>query len=229
MILESARHETDTGGMECSGVRRCVLAWGLGIGALAGCQSKERAASDPGSAWIKPVVNGGESRAAVTAGELRVGDPAPALTVDAWVQGKPVTGFSKFRVHAIAFWSPASGPSVESLAHLTHVQRGCEDVIVVGVVATERPPEAGETDDRLARLRAYAASHGEELGFRVAFDGTRAMRDTWLLAAGQTGIPCVFLVGHDGKVAWIGHPDDMDAPLAAALRAGRGWIWSLKD
>lgn len=151
---------------------------------------------------------------------------APALHVDTWVQGKPVTAFTKFRVYVIAFWSPSSGPSVEALPHLSRVQRDNEDVVVIGAVATDRPPEDVAADQRLCQLQQFVAAHGDELGFRVAFDGGRVMRDTWLLAAGQTGIPCVFLVGRDGKISWIGHPDDMDEPLADALRAGRGWVWS---
>jgi hypothetical protein len=32
-------------------------------------------------------------------------------------------------------------------------------------------------------------------------------------AAGENGIPSAFIVGKDGKIAWIGHPMEMDKPL----------------
>ena len=40
-----------------------------------------------------------------------------------------------------------------------------------------------------------------------------AMAKTWMKAAEENGIPTAFVV-HDGKIAWIGHPMEMDEPLA---------------
>ena len=36
-------------------------------------------------------------------------------------------------------------------------------------------------------------------------------------AAGQGGIPTAFIVGKDGKVAWIGHPMEIEKPLASVV------------
>ena len=38
------------------------------------------------------------------------------------------------------------------------------------------------------------------------------MAESWMEAAGQSGIPTAFIV-RDGKVAWIGHPMAMDEAL----------------
>jgi tetratricopeptide (TPR) repeat protein len=38
-----------------------------------------------------------------------------------------------------------------------------------------------------------------------------------MLAAGQRGIPCSFIVDKEGKIAWIGHPMSMERPLAKVL------------
>jgi hypothetical protein len=35
-----------------------------------------------------------------------------------------------------------------------------------------------------------------------------------MTAAGENGIPAAFIIGRDGKIAWIGHPMTMDEPLA---------------
>jgi tetratricopeptide (TPR) repeat protein len=40
------------------------------------------------------------------------------------------------------------------------------------------------------------------------------MSKNWMEAAGQSGIPAAFVVGKDGKIAWIGHPMELDGPLA---------------
>jgi hypothetical protein len=39
-----------------------------------------------------------------------------------------------------------------------------------------------------------------------------AMAKTWMSAAEEHGIPSAFVI-HDGKIAWIGHPMQMDMPL----------------
>jgi tetratricopeptide (TPR) repeat protein len=43
------------------------------------------------------------------------------------------------------------------------------------------------------------------------------MATTWMKAAGRNGIPCSFIVDRDTKIAWIGHPMQMDRPLAAVI------------
>ena len=59
------------------------------------------------------------------------------------------------------------------------------------------------------------------MDYRVAFDEDRSMPRTWMEPAGETGIPCVFIVGGDGKITWIGHPNAMDRHLAAAVAASK--------
>jgi hypothetical protein len=59
--------------------------------------------------------------------------------------------------------------------------------------------------------------------YRVTLDDKRkeaggAMLVTWLKAADMNGIPTAFLINHQGKIAWIGHPLDLkDAILEDVL------------
>ena len=46
----------------------------------------------------------------------------------------------------------------------------------------------------------------------------------WMEPAGQTGIPAAFIIDREGRVAWIGHPMEMDEPLAEVM-AG---TWDIK-
>ncbi|MEN9362250.1 MAG: Sporulation thiol-disulfide oxidoreductase [Verrucomicrobiota bacterium] len=61
------------------------------------------------------------------------------------------------------------------------------------------------------------------MSYRIALDDVSkskrgAMFETWMLAAGHSGIPTTFLVGKDGKISWIGHPMELkDAMIEAAL------------
>ena len=43
------------------------------------------------------------------------------------------------------------------------------------------------------------------------------MAVTWLDASYRSGIPCTFIVNGQGLVAWIGHPLELEEPLAAVL------------
>jgi tetratricopeptide (TPR) repeat protein len=61
--------------------------------------------------------------------------------------------------------------------------------------------------------------------YRVAVDDVPAgktadegaMKLAWLDAAETTGLPTAFIVGKAGRIAWIGDPRDIDAPLAAVV------------
>jgi hypothetical protein len=55
------------------------------------------------------------------------------------------------------------------------------------------------------------------MAYRVATDSKGAMSKNWMEAAGQSGIPSAFIVNGDGKIAWIGHPMQMDKPLDQVL------------
>jgi hypothetical protein len=63
---------------------------------------------------------------------------------------------------------------------------------------------------------------GGKMNYSVAMDRVSpgasgqsgAMARTWMTAAGQSRIPTAFIVGKDGRIAWIGHPMSMAEPLA---------------
>ena len=45
-----------------------------------------------------------------------------------------------------------------------------------------------------------------------------AMARNWMTAAGQGGIPTAFIINKDGRIAWIGHPMQMDGPLEKIVK-----------
>ena len=46
------------------------------------------------------------------------------------------------------------------------------------------------------------------------------MAETWLGATKQNGIPCTFLIGRNGRIAWIGHPKFIDETIIEQLVSG---------
>ena len=142
---------------------------------------------------------------------LGIGDAAPAFKVDAWVKGDEFGSLEKGKVHVLEFWATWCGPCIAAIPHLTEMQKKYTDVRFVGVAASERGMESGA---KLEKVRSFVTEKGETMGYRVVFVNDRdKMSVPWMEAAGQSGIPCTFIVDQAGRVAWIGHPLEMDAPL----------------
>jgi thiol-disulfide isomerase/thioredoxin len=155
--------------------------------------------------------------------ELNVGDLAPKLDVKEFVKGTPVKDLEKGKIYVVEFWATWCGPCKATIPHLTKLQKKHKDVTFIGVSVYEEDPKG---------VKPFVDEMNEKMDYRVAMDavpegaGPRdgKMAKNWLDAAEQEGIPTAFIVNADGKVAWIGHPAAMDAPLNQILNG----TWDLK-
>lgn len=66
----------------------------------------------------------------------------------------------------------------------------------------------------LEDVRKMTAEKGDTMAYTVAFDDAGKTYASYMTAAGQRGIPTAFLVDKQGKIAYIGHPMNMDVPMA---------------
>jgi len=75
-------------------------------------------------------------------------------------------------------------------------------------------------------VRTFVAEMGNQSRYRIAVEEPLAGRSGreggsmtrhWLEASYQRGIPAAFIVNPAGLIAWIGHPIDIDDPLAAII------------
>ncbi len=195
-----------------------VSTFGCMLIAACGCAGEKKGdGKSVPMAAIKPAPSG-EPREA-TPITLKAADPAPALSVDQWLKGAPVSGFEKGRVYVVEFWATWCPPCIASIPHLNQLQADHPEVVVIGVAGSERKPSDGQPDTRVDSLKRFIDQRGDGMNYRVAYDSDRTMAETWMRPAGQNGIPCAFIVGRDGRLAWIGHPMAIDAPLAAAITA----------
>jgi thiol-disulfide isomerase/thioredoxin len=149
---------------------------------------------------------------------LSVGDPAPKLQVGKWVQGDAVTSFSKDKAYIVEFWATWCGPCRISIPHLNEISQKFKDkgLVVIG-------QDVWETDE--SKVKPFVEKMGDKMTYRVALDDKSekekgAMAETWMEAAGQRGIPAAFLVGKDGKIAWIGHPMGLQESVIDEVLAG---------
>ncbi|HEY1379617.1 MAG TPA: redoxin family protein [Gemmataceae bacterium] len=150
---------------------------------------------------------------------LAVGDPAPPLRVKEFVQGDPVPALEKGTVYVVEFWATWCAPCRAAAPHLAHLQKQYPAVVVIGVSVAE---------EDFRKVRFFVDRMGGKMDYRVATDDVPAgktaddgaMTRTWRAASGQDGLPTAFVVGKDGRIAWVGEPSQMDAPLADVV-AGR--------
>lgn len=136
---------------------------------------------------------------------LRVGDPAPALDVEHWVKGNPVTSFQPGQCYVVEFWATWCPPCKDSMPHLTELQKELGDKIVI----------IGLSDEKLDVVSKFLAEPkwAERTQYTLGTDPDRSVYKDYMEAAKQRGIPTSFLVNGEGKIEWIGHPAGMDRPL----------------
>jgi thiol-disulfide isomerase/thioredoxin len=154
-----------------------------------------------------------------TASALEVGDAAPLLTVKSFVKGKPIPAkLAANQTYVVEFWATWCGPCKATIPHLTQLQKQNPKVNFIGVSILE---------ENQSGVKPFVTQMGAKMGYTVAMDtglGEKGfMAKNWFNAAGENGIPTSFIV-KDGKIAWIGHPMEMEEPLKK-IQAG---TWDIK-
>ncbi|CAN5512544.1 TlpA disulfide reductase family protein [soil metagenome] len=150
---------------------------------------------------------------------LKIGDPAPSLTVSAWLHGTPVE-LAPGTAYVIDFWATWCGPCLQAMPHLNELAKeyGPKGVVFITLSTAD---EYGNTR---AAVEQYINETGKDFDLHFAFANTGISYEAWMVAAGRSGIPCSIVVDKAGKIAFIGHPMELDAVLpkvAAGIWQGK--------
>jgi thiol-disulfide isomerase/thioredoxin len=145
---------------------------------------------------------------------LKVGDPAPPIVVRKWIKRGPVTKFKPGMVYVVEFWATWCGPCQAAMPHLSELAekyKGKAEVLSIDVMENKKT-------DFLPKVERLVKWSGDRMDYTVAVDAPgEIMEKTWLKAAGANGIPELFIIDQQGKIAWHGHPNFVDEVLDAVV------------
>jgi thiol-disulfide isomerase/thioredoxin len=177
---------------------------------------------------------------------LTIGSKAPALDIEHWFSGEapkqPIV-FEKDKVYVVEFWATWCPPCVASMPHLADLQKQYADKVTIISVSDEdkETVEAfldtpvrgmpGEESEEAAEDSEEGAADGEEgekekakltyreltSAYQLTADPDASTSEDYMVASGQNGIPCSFIVGKSGYIEWIGHPMGIDDALASVV------------
>ncbi|MBP7830101.1 MAG: TlpA family protein disulfide reductase [Kiritimatiellae bacterium] len=126
---------------------------------------------------------------------LEVGEKAPPVQVDLWLNGEPVNPAEPDgeTLYVIEFWATWCPPCRKSIPHLNELNEKWKDKNVVIVGITDEPEET---------VKPFAEKM--QMAYRVGVDTNRATVDEYMKDV--SGIPHAFVVDREGVVVWSGHP-----------------------
>ncbi len=144
---------------------------------------------------------------------LTIGDMAPPLVYGHEVKGRPVHTVGDGRVTVVEFWATWCKPCIDFMPHLSDLWRKHKarvDFVSVSV-----------WDDAEA-VPGFVRGMGDKMAYPVVTDrldksGNGIMAATWLEAAGQAAIPVAFVIDGRGRIAWLGHPQNLESVLDQVL------------
>lgn len=155
---------------------------------------------------------------------LNLGDPAPPLKYSKWIQGTPIASLEADKMYVIEFWATWCGPCIQAMPHLSELSKKYTGKVkFIGCNVWEGSHEKSATayETYLPKVTRFVQEQKKlgRLTYNVIADNNaQDMGNGWLKAAGIDGIPSSFII-QKGKVAWIGHPMELDSILTA-IQAG---------
>jgi thiol-disulfide isomerase/thioredoxin len=137
-----------------------------------------------------------------------LGDAAPAISGAKWLQGKE-TKFEKDKVYVVEFWATWCRPCIQSMPHLAKLQEeyGKQGLQIIAVTTAD---EDGNTQEA---VEEFLKKRGAKFPFPFAFCTGEATNTAWREDSGTDSLPSSFVVDGAGKLAFIGHPSDLDDVL----------------
>jgi thiol-disulfide isomerase/thioredoxin len=153
---------------------------------------------------------------------VNIGDPAPPLRLKTWLKGMPFQKFEKGKVYVLEFWATWCRPCKAAIPRLSLLAAEYSDrVTILGIDIYE------QKNTSIEKVKAFVDSMGQRMDYYVATEDSNFMVADWIEATGEKdkGIPATFVVNAEGRLAWIGHPKDLDQILPKIVTN----TWDVKE
>ncbi|MBL8874525.1 MAG: redoxin domain-containing protein [Phycisphaerae bacterium] len=132
---------------------------------------------------------------------LRIGDPAPALSVEEWTLGGPVGTFQAGTAYVVVF-VPSShsklDPLLESISKLSE-RFADQPVQVLAIGGSEEKTTRQTWRSKIDSMKAHVR-------FPLGWDKGVESRSAYLTATGEQQPTIVFVIDTKGRLAWYGPP-----------------------
>lgn len=151
------------------------------------------------AATVLGVVSAFLLSASVHADDLEVGDPAPSVEIEEWIQGETLVG--EGNPYIVEFWATWCVPCRKSIPELNELYKRYRErgLTVIGI---------SDEVKSVSKVRSFVKKQGDRMSYPVAIDG--GAKDAWFKAAGRSGIPSAFIVDAKNTIVWIGNPLSRD-------------------
>eukprot|EP00128_Syssomonas_multiformis_P008406 Colp12_sorted_trinity150504_noHs@19097 len=113
----------------------------------------------------------------------------------------------KNRVLVVEFWATWCPPCRDSIPHLSDLQRQYKDKEVYFIGVTDEEDEV--------KVKKFVTAQGSKMEYHVAIDSNHSANAGLFRPSGSRGIPTSFIVNHQNKVIYVGHP--MEPAFASKL------------
>ncbi len=152
----------------------------------------------------------------------KMGDYAPPLHIREWVKGTPVQNLEEGKVYVLEFWATWCKPCLAGMPHLSALANEYKGKVTF--LAIDVYEEKGTS---IEQIRAVVDSLGSRMDLNVAVQDSNLMADKWLVASGEknNGIPRTIVVDAQGRVAWTGHPSELNKVLPKIVSG----VWVIKE
>lgn len=153
--------------------------------------------------------------AAPAAWGLDLGDPAPPLQIDKWVQGEPLSLEAEREKNfvVIDFFSSVCPPSLKTTSHLSDLHRKYKDRGVKFVSV------CGDAVEFIEWAAVPAINPAPD--YRLAHDRWKHQTSiAYVAGAGITTLPFAVIVDREGRAAWMGTPDQRIDAVIESMLAG---------